>query len=506
MALPREPRQKMINMMYLVLTALLALNVSAEILNAFKTVNNSLEKTNGVVGTSTANVMQSFQRKLNDPTYREQAQKWYPKAEQAISYSKALYDYIDGLKSRILTDAGYNPAAGKTTFKEDNLDVATRLMVEGRDGKKLYSELQQYQKNILAIDPTVAQEFKTNLPIDLTMPKTQNKGNNTWEAAYFRMVPTVAALTMLSKFQNDVRTTENRVVTYLHNKVGQVEVVYDAYAAVVGQSSSYLIPGQELEITAGVGAFNKQAAPEISIGGTGVRVGDDGVARMKLSGGGVGSHSLPVTIRFKDQMGNIQTVNKTIEWTVGQTSAAVALDKMNVLFIGVDNPVTISASGDINKVNASISQGSLTKVGQGRYIARVNSDGECTITITSDGKTSSFPFRVRSIPDPTPMVGMNKSGSNMAAGAFKSQAGVRALLENFFYEAQFNVTGFRIIGEGEGFDDFQEATNSGAAWGPQAQAIVNRVRPGSIITIEDIRCVGPDGRSRKLPSVFYNIK
>jgi gliding motility-associated protein GldM len=485
---------------------LLALNVSAEILNAFKTVNNSLERTNSVVNASTENIMESFKRKLSDPTFRLQAERWYPKAEQAVGYSKGISSYIDDLKNKILAEAGYDATTG-VIRKEDNLDISTRLMVEQGEGRKLRDQLDKYQKQLLAIDPTIAQEFKTSLPIDLTMPKTQAKGNNTWDAAYFRMVPTVAALTMLSKFQNDVKTSENRVVTYLHNKVGQVEVIYDAYAAVVGQSSSYLIPGQEIEITAGVGAFNKAAAPNINIGGRGVPVGEDGVARVKFAGGGVGSHTVPVTIQFKDQTGNIQTVTKSIQYTVGQTSAAVALDKMNVLFIGVENPVTVSASGDINKVNASISQGSLSRVGPGKYIARVASEGDANINVSSEGKTSSFTFRVRTIPDPTPMVGQNKSGSNMAAGAFRSQAGVRAILENFFYETQFRVTGFRIIGEGEGYgDDFMEAVNSGAAWSGQAQAIVNRARPGSIITIEDIRAVGPDGRSRKLPSIYFNIK
>ncbi len=506
MALPKEPRQKMINLMYLVLTALLALNVSSEILNAFKTVNNSLEKTNLVVNTSTANVMESFKKKLTDPTFHVQAEKWYPDAEKTVAYSKGVYDYIDGLKSKIMSEAGYNPAAGKMHFKEDNLEVATRMLAEGKEGKNLFNELQVYQNNILSLDPTIKQEFATSLPIDLTMPKTQNKSNNTWQAAYFRMVPTVAALTILSKFQNDVRTTENRVVTYLHNKVGQVEVVYDATAAIVGQSTNYLTPGQDLEITAGVGAFNKRAGPQISIGGANVPVGPDGVAHLKMAGGGVGSHTVPVTIRFKDQMGNIQTVNKTIDYTVGQTSAAVALDKMNVLFIGVENPVTVSASGDINKVNASITQGSLSKVGPGKYVARVTTDGECNITVSADGKTQSFPFRVRSIPDPTAMVGVNKSGENVPASVFRSQAGVRAVLENFFYEAQFKVTSFRITGDGEGFEDLMEHTNNGAAWDGPSQNIVNKVRPGSLITIEDIRCVGPDGRNRKLPSLLYNIK
>src|SRR3954471_1105410 len=98
MALPREPRQKMINMMYLVLTALLALNVSAEILNAFKTVNKSLENTNSTVNKSTETLMKSLEEKKNDPATSTRAQLWQPRAKQAQDLSKEVFDYIQGLK------------------------------------------------------------------------------------------------------------------------------------------------------------------------------------------------------------------------------------------------------------------------------------------------------------------------------------------------------------------------------------------------------------------------
>ena len=103
------------------------------------------------------------------------------------------------------------------------------------------------------------------------------------------------------------------------------------------------------------------------------------------------------------------------------------------------------------------------------------------------------------------MVGQNKSG-DMAAGVFKSQAGVRAIVENFFYETQFNVTSFRITGDGSGFDDgIEEANNTGAAWN-EARRIIGKARPGTFITIEDIYAVGPDGRRRKLTPLIYNLK
>src|SRR4030095_10368041 len=109
MALPREPRQKMINMMYLVLTALLALNVSSEILNAFKTVNKSLETTNATVDKSTQTIMKSLLDKMSDPMTAAKAQIWYPKAQTAVGLSKGVFDYIQKLKDRILISADGDP-------------------------------------------------------------------------------------------------------------------------------------------------------------------------------------------------------------------------------------------------------------------------------------------------------------------------------------------------------------------------------------------------------------
>src|SRR5829696_3631184 len=108
MALPKEPRQKMINLMYLVLTALLALNVSAEILNAFKTVDNSLDKTNGIINASTGDIMVSLEDKLNDPKTAEKAKIWFPKAQQAQKLTTELYTYIESLRDQIRKEAVIN--------------------------------------------------------------------------------------------------------------------------------------------------------------------------------------------------------------------------------------------------------------------------------------------------------------------------------------------------------------------------------------------------------------
>ncbi len=506
MSLPREPRQKMINMMYLVLTALLALNVSSEILNAFKTVNNSLEESNKVVNASTTEIMTSLQAKLADAGTAEKAKIWLPHAKKVQDLTAELNNYIQGLKDEILKRAGANYAKGDSNYKDDNLDIPTRLMVEKGEGKNLLAKLKKYREDILNIDAAIKTQLGTSLPIHLEKPKTVNKGNNTWEAAYFRMVPTVAALTILSKFQNDVKTTENKVVTFCHEQVGKVEFRFNQYEPIVGQNSSVLLAGQELEIHAGLAAFNSDQKPTVSIGGAVVPLDEKGLAVWKQKVGSSGK--IPVKITYRNQEGQSQEKIVEVEYTVGQSSAAVQLDKMNVLFIGVDNPVTISGSGSVDQIQASISGGGgiLSGSGTHRTVRVTEMTDNCVIKVTTpDGKTTNVNFRVRPIPDPTPMIGTTLSG-DIPTAVFKSQAGVRAYVKDFFYETQFNVTSFRMTGDGSGFDDgIEEANNTGGAWN-EARKIVNKCRPGSFITIEEIYAVGPDGRRRKLPAMIFYLK
>ena len=479
MALPREPRQKMINMMYLVLTALLALNVSSEILNAFKTVNRSLETTNVTVNASTVNIMKSLQDKTTKPETAERALRWYPKAEQVQALSTKTYTYIQGLKDLILREAGGDPNNKEKSFKEDNLDIATRLMVEKGEGKKLYTELENYRNNVLKVDPLIQQTFANSLQIDLSKPPTKNKGNNTWEAAYFRMVPTVAALTILSKFQNDVKNSEAQVVDFAHKQIGEVEVVFDEFQAFAGTNSTYLMPGQELEITAGVGAFSKAARPNVSVNGAAVPLGADGTAVYKTTVSGAGEKTVNVKVNFTKPDGTPATVDRTIKYTVGVPSgASVFLEKMNVVYIGVENPVMVSAgSAGKEKMNVSFTGGSITPAGGDRYIIKPTKAGPAEIKVTVEGKTSSFPMRCKNLPDPTAMVGASKGGS-MPAATFKAMGGVLAKLMDSEFDAKYEVLSYVVGANGGAFPNYQQAPNEGARWAGGAAAIIGRATPG----------------------------
>lgn len=501
----------MINLMYLVLTALLALNVSAEILNAFKTVDNSLDKTNSTINTSTSNVMESFKLKLADEKTKEKASIWYPKAEQAQKLTAEMYNYIENLRSFIKKEAGFDPATkGDSTYKEDNQDIATRIMVKEGKGKELQQKMATYRAEMLKlVTPEKKAEFEKGMQVDVSIPRGLSGGNKTFEDAYFHMVPTVAALTILRKFENDVKTTENRIVNHLHEQVGKVEVIFDSFEAIVGQNSKYLMPGQELEITAGLGAFSKSKVPTITIGGANVPTNEKGMAVYKSAAGTIGQHTIPVKVAFLDQDGKPQERTFNVEYTVGQSNASIALDKMNVLYIGVDNPVTIAASGGgDDKVQVSIAGGggSVSKIGTGKYNVRVGSvTDDCRITVSVDGKIAgASQFRVRTVPTPQAYVGGQPSGANVAANVLANQAGIAAGIKDFPFELKYTISEYQVIGLNED-GDVIKANGNGPEFTPQARKLIGMAKPGDIISINNLYCIGPDGRRMKLPALLYNI-
>jgi gliding motility-associated protein GldM len=497
MALPAEPRQKMINIMYLVLTAILALNVSAEILNAFKVVDSSLAKSNASIDNSNKTLFESLKAKMEEPASREKATQWNDKALQVQKLADGMYKKLEAYKDSLLRASGYNPEQGITNYKEDDLEAATRLFIVNGKGPQLQKELEDFKKQVLAIDPAIAKEFETKLPIDLTVPpSTTGSGKNTWEYNYFNMTPTVAAITILSKFENDVKNAQNQVTTFCHNQVGAVKVVFDKFQPIANASSTYLMPGQELVVQAGVGAFNSQAKPNISIGGTPIPVNDNGVAEKKFNVSGTGNQKVHVTINFVKPDGTPDKLEKDIEYTVGVPGgAAVMLDKMNVFYIGVDNPVTISSGSGWDKTNVSISGGTMTGSNSNR-IVNVSAPGTAKITVSADGKSSSFDFRVKRIPDPIIKVGQS-GGGKVQSVVFKNQGFVRADLENFDFAANFSVVGATIYFSNPGDRNVKQVNLTSGSLAPAAQYMQTLV-PGSQVIFDNIKVVGPDKITRTI--------
>jgi gliding motility-associated protein GldM len=322
------------------------------------------------------------------------------------------------------------------------------------------------------------------------------------------MTPSIAAITMLSKFENDVKNSEALVVDYCHRKIGEVQVVYDEFQAFAGTNSQYLMPGQELVITAGVGAFSKAAKPSISIDGSGVGLNTEGVAEYKTTVGGPGTYSKIVNISFVKPDGTPATIQKKVEYTVGSpTGASVSADAVKVLYIGLKNPLTISGgSAGAEKTQASITNGSLQSLGGGKYVAEVNTPGKATINVTVEGKSTPFEFRVKRVPDPVAMIGQS-SGGRTPANAFKAQQGVRADLKDFVFEGvKFDIVSYVVYATGAGFAENPGISqNGGAYFNEGSKRILEKCRPGSTVVIDEINARGPGGDTRRLPTMAFNL-
>jgi gliding motility-associated protein GldM len=346
------------------------------------------------------------------------------------------------------------------------------------------------------------------LPIDLSIPKTNNKANqNDWAASYFYMTPSVAAITILSKFENDVKNSEAMIVDYCFQQVGAVEKVFNSYQPLVGQSSNYLMPGQELTITAGVGAYNSKAQPKVTIDGVPVALNANGVAEYKTTAGGTGSYTKNVVVSYFNQAtGKQEQQSYPLTYSVGSpTGASVSADAVKVFYVGLDNPISVSGGnvGD-EKVSVSMTNGTATKTAPGKYIVRPGKAGTpAIVTVVADGKPSTFEFKVKDVPDPVAKVGVNKGG-RMPVNDFKAQFGIRADLENFVFEGvKFNVTGYTIVLTGAGFPTLQFRQVKGASFDP-VRDLIEKAKPGTTVTLDEINASGPGG-TRRLPPIVYNL-
>jgi gliding motility-associated protein GldM len=527
MSLPKEPRQKMINMMYLVLTALLALNVSVEVLNAFKTVNASIEKSNKVVDKKNATTYANFEAAAKDPQTAAKAAMWAPKAAEAQKLSANLTTYIEGLKEQLINESNPQMKDGQREYTEGNLDAATRIFDTKGEGPKLYSALQKFKTDLLDIlDPShypelpdvtkkdlaaAKEEFSKKLPLDLTVPKSENNNESSgnvqkdWTIGYFHMTPTVAALTILSKFQSDAKNSESGVVDYLYKQIGSVKLVFDKFEPLVSPSATYLMPGDKLDITAGIGAFSAAAKPNIFFNGQPATLGADGTADFHTTVNSTGT--VAVKIEYFKPDGSKDVITKDVKYVVGQPSgASVFLEKMNVLYVAEENPIKISGgSVGREKVKVSFDHGEITHGDGDEWIAVPKTPGEGHIVVNADGKITTFDMRIKYLPNPTGFVG-TKQGGAMSAAEFRAIGGLIARLDNTEFVSPFKVVGYKLAALGGGISQYIEAQNEGNRWTGQALAIVSRATPGTNIFFDNVRVQGKDGRIRELPPMVFSLK
>jgi gliding motility-associated protein GldM len=559
------PRQKMIGMMYLFYTALLALNVSAEILTAFTMVDGSLRKTNGITEDVIANTQNEFVKAMvNDSAgvapFKERADRVIAAAEIAYKqiqhYKLALVgtledvydgDYtapyteaLDAADQRIETalrekysddtnGASKDPNLvdiDDLVSKKDDNNVGGEIFITKGQGKEVRKGREDYKETLIKIinegseKDTVAASVAArksiieslNQMLSTEDTKSENDEGEMvpWDVANFEHLPAAGVLTLMTKMQSDVRNTESSVLSYLLSQIGKADMKFNAIKAVVNAKSSYVLVGQPYKAEIFIAAYDSTQNPEILVGGSKIPV-NSGVGVFTGNTSSVGPKSFGGVIKLKNKStGEVKDYPFKGEYEVGQSSLSVSPTKMNVLYIGVPNPIDITASGvPAEKLNVSISGGSITKAGAtGSYVAQVKAPGTVNITVTAnvDGQTKNLgskQFRVKRVPDPVAKVAGKRDGV-VTKAELNAQAGVKADLENFDFDMKFNVVSFKVSATIKGFT--QDATSNSAAFTAPQKQIISQVPSGSKIYIEDIKAKGPDGSIRSLGTIAFKIK
>src|SRR5699024_1696374 len=455
MAIPKEPRQLMITIMYLTLTALLALNVSAEIFNAFEVVEKGLKGSNEVLDKNNSHLppeIEKLSRKRE--SLRTYAERTKPIPELSYDFSNYVDEIVDFM---VVESWRYLEDGSHTGFQ--NKDITTRYLVNEGKGDELEDRLRGLEDAFLEfVDPEDRDRMASEISIDID-ESWKNSDKKSWADFNFRQMPLLATMPIFEKIKNDVKSAESTLLNYLMNKVGGEDIVFDNYQVVMQSKKGYVIKGEPFEAdfflsTSASSSTNTQLS--VAVNGSPVPV-RDGVASYSAPTNSTGVKEISASVTVTNPVtGEKNTYSNTFTYEVGERSASVSADKMNVLYVGVDNPLSITAAGISSnelQVSASGAGINITRTGTGKYNATVSQQGEARITLSGGGLApTSYDFRTKIIPDPIPTLS-GKHGGNIGNGEFKAQRALIPQLENFDFDARCEIlsyTLFRIPKPGTG--------------------------------------------------------
>ncbi|MFD2864755.1 type IX secretion system motor protein PorM/GldM [Mucilaginibacter antarcticus] len=501
------PRQRMIGILYLVLLGLVAMNVPDSLLDAFRNITNSLDSSRKNVITGIDNTYSAFEKtKLKEQP--ERAKPVYAKAKEASRVAAELDKYIEELKAVLIKEGGgINPEINDVNARDD-LDISPRIMVQQKKADKLRKLIDDTRDKLLGL---LSEKERTgvNFSLNAVDPPKHGDVKKTWQEANFGDgIPLGASLTTLAKIQADAKNAENEIVKKILGEVDQAVVNLDQFNAVAVAPTSYVLVGQPYTAEVFLTASDSRSNPTITANGSPLPV-ESGKGKYTVVASKEGVYTWIGRITYKKTDGTTDTKQVSASYTVARPSAVVSPDAMNVLYIGVPNPVSISAPGIAKKdLRVSMSGGNITPSGNG-YTVTVSNMGTATVNVSgevSKGRVmvlGSTKFRVKRIPDPKAQLA-GKSGGKISAANIKAQEAIFANLENFEFNAKFNVTRFTMVII-RPRQDAQIVSGTGNQISGQIRTAMNNVVPGSTVVFRDIMAVGPDGSQRGLDDIIFTV-
>ncbi len=508
---PVSPRQKMINLMYVVLMAMLALNVSNEVLNGFVIVGESIGRTTENAVKDNLNIYEAFEQQMK--ANPQKVKEWYDKAQKVKQMSDSLYNFAAELKLAIAQEADGKDADPDHLRNQEDLEASNQVMLapgRGR-GAELKRAIDSYRKRIIAMIPDTAKQ--RSIATDLTTEVSQQNrslGKN-WQETQFEAMPAIAAVTILSKLQGDVRNAEKEVLHTLVQNIDVKDIRVNLLDAFVIPNSQTIVQGDRFSARIVMAAVDTTQVPEVYIGGRKMDLKDNIYETVCSK---TGDFTLAGYIETVN--GNGDRIRRDFEqkYSVVEPSATVSADLTRMLYAGYSNPISVSVPGvPLNKVQATMTNGTLQPTGPGKYIARpskIGQDAVITVVSTNTGRPQqmgTFTFRVRKLPDPTPFIAMKDEGGNptrykgggLPKASLMSIDGIGAAIDDGILDIGFRVLSFETVF----YDNMGNAVpmvGDGAHFSARQKETFRKLNRNRRFYISRVKAIGPDGIERTLPS------
>lgn len=514
---PETPRQKMIGMMYLMLTAMLALNVSGDLLSAFtlvdQSIRNQTKSTDEKLGLSYYN----FEAKAEQNPNRVKPK--YELALEVKAKADSLVSYIQGLKNLMIQTADgeiLNPEAPEDGLlnKSDQDKAAQIMMVEqgGARAVELKNRLNTFRDEMLAVA-----QSDTAIPTDSMLlhaistmintqdpPKQADGEQKTWASQNFEHLPVAATLGLMSAMQSNVRNVETDVVNYLYKSIDAASFKFNVLIPLIIPESQYVIQGGTYKADIMLAAYDDTMEPIVYVGDNKLKT-ESGKGKYEAAATSVGNKTYSAKLQIPDPVtGVLKDYHVDGTYEVGAPNLVVSATKMNAMYRGLNNPIEVSVAGvAASALRVTATGGNLVRQGDG-WNVKPGSAKEIKINVSAEqnGRTQSFgskTFRVFNVPDPT--VKMQGASGNKIKKATLSSAKVVAELKDFVMDAEFEVTKFTVATIKGGFTQDVTVEGTKGKLDSKALNLLKGVSRNGKVFIEGVYAVGPDGQPRKLNGV-----
>ena len=509
----QTPRQKMINLMYLIFIAMLALNMSKEVLAAFGLMNEKLETSNTNMDANNSEFLASLGTKAEENA--EEYGELYQDAQKIKELSDTYYNYLEGLKKAMTKDLE-DPKDYVVMDKSDYLDQkffqGDNL---GPEGKEFMKQINDYREGVINTLPedkftAVKEAVKTRFATGDADGKVKKRDGTRqdWINYHYEGFPLVASLTKLTQLQSDIKTTEQEVLKNLLEGNLTAAVSLTNFASTLSAPKTAYYTGEKYDGKIIVSKTDKTSTPvkaELTLDGRPLKEGTDyaleaGGIKMLISAGTPGDHTIKGTMTYMQDGNEVPVeVNNTFATISMPNAAVISADKMNVVYRGVANPMTISIPGiPDNKVTASAA--GLTRRSGSNYIMNPGTGRSVTITASGtlpDGKgiSTKSEFRIKDIPRPSGTVRGEAGSIKMPRNNLEIST-VSAMLEDFDFDLNLAVSEFKFKVPGQ-----PTVVVSGNKLNAQAKAALRRAGRGDAIQIFDIQAYITNNKSYKLKKV-----